>query len=496
MKTNIIITALIAFLISITFIGFSQVADQVAVTDQGVTKIIYPQGAAYSGTGVESGAIAIQLPHLGKGSMLKMRVEVYNHVSDESFTIHLAGRAHEVNGWRNCSAQLLSSNTSHIPVVRFGNNGSNAIIWIGELSASWNFLKVQISELTIGHSGTNIGNWDNNWSVGLEKVQFHTVDRTVTNLLPFGQVKNEEVTPLQIAQNSNQVTRIAFPKGAAFSDGSHVIGAIKIQLPQSYTGTRLRMRIEVFNSYNTADVKRLTYWISGRNDGGGWNNCSAQLLTTSSDYPTETHFGNDGTHSFIILGDENSTWHFPKVIVSEILLGHTLYQIDRWDNDWIITRETTAAMGIDQTVTNLLPLAQSDNAWQTNGANTVFFNVGNVGIGTSSPQTALAVEGEIRANKVRVMNDISGADFVFEPDYDLPTLPEVEQFIKTNKHLPEIPSAKEMQQKGLDLAEMNIKLLQKVEELTLYVIEQEKRLLEYEKQIVYLKSEVGKLRRN
>jgi hypothetical protein len=67
-------------------------------------------------------------------------------------------------------------------------------------------------------------------------------------------------------------------------------------------------------------------------------------------------------------------------------------------------------------------------------------------------------------------------DYVFEKDYELPTLQKVEEFIGKNKHLPEVPSARQMKAEGLDLAEMNLRLLKKVEELTLYAIKQEKRL--------------------
>lgn len=65
---------------------------------------------------------------------------------------------------------------------------------------------------------------------------------------------------------------------------------------------------------------------------------------------------------------------------------------------------------------------------------------------------------------------------MFEKTYALPSLQEVEKFVTENKHLPEIASAKEMQNEGINLSEMNIKLLQKIEELTLYVIEQNKRI--------------------
>ncbi|HRZ96614.1 MAG TPA: tail fiber protein [Paludibacter sp.] len=107
---------------------------------------------------------------------------------------------------------------------------------------------------------------------------------------------------------------------------------------------------------------------------------------------------------------------------------------------------------------------------------------GKVGIGTTTPDSLLTVKGGIHARSVII--DMDGAlvpDFVFDPTYNLMPLTQVEQFVKTNRHLPLIPSATEVQEKGMNMGEMQNKLLQKIEELTLYVIEQQKRIEQLEK---------------
>jgi len=111
--------------------------------------------------------------------------------------------------------------------------------------------------------------------------------------------------------------------------------------------------------------------------------------------------------------------------------------------------------------------------WQRDG--TALFYDGNVGIGTTNPTSKLTVAGNINSREVKVTVD-AGADFVFENNYNLPSLDAVAKFIKENKHLPEIASADEMKKEGINLSEMNIKLLQKIEELTLYMIEQSKEI--------------------
>ena len=111
---------------------------------------------------------------------------------------------------------------------------------------------------------------------------------------------------------------------------------------------------------------------------------------------------------------------------------------------------------------------------------------GYVGIGTSNPQALLAVNGNIRAKEIKV--ETGWSDFVFHDDYKLPTLQEVEKHIEEKGHLKDIPSAKEVAENGIFLGEMDSKLLQKIEELTLYTIQQEKKIKKLQEENQELKS--------
>lgn len=110
------------------------------------------------------------------------------------------------------------------------------------------------------------------------------------------------------------------------------------------------------------------------------------------------------------------------------------------------------------------------------------FNVsGNVGIGTANPNQKLTVNGTIYGKEVKVDLNVPGPDYVFLNTYSLRSLAEVEDYIKTNQHLPEVPSAAQMEKEGINVSEMNMLLLKKVEELTLYVIDLQKQVSELKK---------------
>ncbi|WEK36874.1 MAG: hypothetical protein P0Y53_05105 [Candidatus Pseudobacter hemicellulosilyticus] len=100
---------------------------------------------------------------------------------------------------------------------------------------------------------------------------------------------------------------------------------------------------------------------------------------------------------------------------------------------------------------------------------------GNVGIGTGTTGSyRLAVEGKIAARGVKVTLTTPWPDYVFDSTYAIMPLRDLDSFVTANRHLPGMPTAAEVKEKGIELGEMNAKLLEKIEELTIYVLELKK----------------------
>lgn len=172
--------------------------------------------------------------------------------------------------------------------------------------------------------------------------------------------------------------------------------------------------------------------------------------------------------------------HGSTTIVGDAAIQNNL--VLHGSNSWIMHTP-------DDGRTNLYLAAYTNGAWDW--SKSIYFkNDGTaifkkIGIGTDNPDQELTVKGKIHAEEIIVDLQVP-ADYVFEKyytgssslkaDYKMLTLAEVEQYTKANNHLPNIPSATEIKEKGLQVGEMSNILLQKIEELTLYTIEQQKRI--------------------
>lgn len=135
---------------------------------------------------------------------------------------------------------------------------------------------------------------------------------------------------------------------------------------------------------------------------------------------------------------------------------------------------------------------RSDHRFYSDGVEIFsIFNSGKVGIGTTNVNDAnyrLFVETGIRTRKIKV-DQLNWPDYVFHHEYKLPSLEEVEAFIKKNQHLPEVPSAAQVTAEGIDIGDNQALLLKKIEELTLYMIDQKKEIESLKKEVRELKKQ-------
>ena len=460
---------LVALVYSIAAVA--QSPTQVATDSLGITRILYPRGAAYVGASSETGVIKIKLPQDNGGTRIRMRVEIFQASPDNSFSIWLSGR-NMAAGWSACAAQLLATCEDYPTAVQFGNDGTNSVIWIGDNSSQWKSLRVCVAEVLLGSNANQIDKWEADWSISVDPNNSISAQQTVTNLLPYAQISLESIVAQGLAAEDNLVTRITYPGGASYrAPTNSENGAIKITFPIDFNAPAFRMRVEVYHRYGS-----FTLWVNGNVSAGTqtWLTPGAQLITSNPSLVHEVHFGKDSNNNLVVwIGKEDTHWWSLFAEVKEVSVRGNAKE--DWEDGWNISLEDQSfTSDIQTTLTDVLPVAQPNTPW-ADSLTAINYSAGNVIIGTNNNQAdTLFVHGAIRGRTLRATANVSGADFVFEPDYDLPALSEVEQFIKIHKHLPGIPPAKEMQEQGLDLAEMNIKLLQKVEELLLYTIEQAK----------------------
>lgn len=214
-------------------------------------------------------------------------------------------------------------------------------------------------------------------------------------------------------------------------------------------------------------------------------NASMRITSTSSyaGIRFDTENMSAGTERNWYIGSNNQAYGDFSIIQSNAQAGDPLSSgITRMH----ITDNGNVGIGI------ISPIAKLD----VRGGN--IYTDSKILIGTSGFNTgthSLAVNGSAIFTKATVKSTVSWPDYVFKPNYKLLSLSELESFVLKNQHLPDVPSATEVEEHGIDLGENQTILLKKIEELTLYVIEQNKNMIELNKKIEVLTKQVDQVKK-
>jgi len=265
------------------------------------------------------------------------------------------------------------------------------------------------------------------------------------------------------AQNYNNILNYSF-------NGTPVNGVkIKTNLPFVAGSQMPIITITGFN-YGTSEPISLTivYYIyltdhvSGSPDSYYFH---APTMSSSGSYTPTVYLSNENGKVVIFINDKV---YYQRFTVSAYAKG--MGETSDWFQGWTAVDEPMTG-----TKTVEIPYQNRFKGNVYLSGNGIWNASGNVGIGTENPDAKLAVSGTIHSKEVKVDLSVPAPDYVFAHDYNLKTLAEVEKYVKENNHLPDIPSARDFEKEGIHLSEMNMALLKKVEELTLYVIEQKKK---------------------
>jgi predicted phage tail protein len=384
-----------------------------AISAGGILSVKSPGGGQVDlGSANLTGAIKITLPQSWTSTMMYFSVDVLDQAGDTSFTLQLGGYNAGSDGggstgsdrwqqlgtygpnsgsasgnWLNASARLLGSINSD-NTVRFGHDGSKCCIFIGEVNSTWQNAKVVVRDFQAGHSNFDLAQWSSDWAINLATVLPENIDAIISDaLLDAKSIKGQGVLATEDAVEwetqvvgagrpssnadvtnyadkrvanailANDILTVRAPDGGQISlPGADLPGAIKVTLPQSWTGTMMYFTMDVYN-YQT-DTS-FTLQLGGHNAASGqWIYASARLLGSIASNNT-VRFGHDGSKCCIFIGEVNSVWDNLKITIRDFQAGASNFALSQWDAGWSIGLVTTLPVNIDATITDALLDARS-----------------------------------------------------------------------------------------------------------------------------------------
>jgi hypothetical protein len=342
--------------------------------------VALPGGAFYHSTsGAETGAIKITLPTHGTGDMLSFVVDIFDYTTNESFTVNIKGYLYQTTGnneWVNVSAQTIASNINRNFTVRFGADGSNNCVWIGETNSFWSYPQIQVRDFTAGFSA-DMDSYIDGWDVDIV-TSFNTVDLTYFSPFPM----SKEVYGSGIHLRGS---------GSSYFNGGNV--GIGTTSPGQKLEVEGNIRISKSNDITSGfelgrDGSTLDAFIIQR------ENADLFFRTNNSERMRIEAGGNVG------IGTTSP--------VDKLDVRGTARITSPQANDWIVLAQnsaTGAPSGFWDSNGNV-HLYLRDSSSNTNVLirpdSTSYFNGGNVGIGVSSPSTKLQVSGTVKSKGLDV----------------------------------------------------------------------------------------------
>lgn len=421
----------------LTVIGDANVAGTataIAMRDSTNRRITSPGGGSYTTTtATVTGAIAITLPVGFTNHMVRLKISVFEYVTQESFDVIVGGYNYSTGPtWLNCSAHIVSNNaTDRDFTVRFGFNatGAKCVIYIGELASTWSYPQINITDVQLGYNTASLDDWDTGWTVGFETSAFQNVTQTLTNnrvgarLFGAGQT----TAALTDAGARSDLLRLSSTGVAAGTGGGIVftnsqgdsanslgMAAIKSLLQDGANNTRGDLAFSTRNATtDTALTERMRITSDGRVGIGMTPSAADVRLAVTGNVDiragtTENAFleigrgrTGDGPSFIDLTGDATYSDYGARIIRNGGANGTTQ----------VIVRGTG---GLDLRTTDAGPILFNTTATERMRISAA----GNVGIGTNNPVYQLDVGGSARfQNGVEAGNLQGYKDYNWILDY-------------------------------------------------------------------------------